>query len=93
VVVTSGKKEEAASVLEQETFKKYIPSEAKVENDGSSWIAAKIQVRYNITIYNMYIYVIFTTSTLLRNLVVNTPFGVEGTPVRKVTFTFFKFTF
>jgi hypothetical protein len=50
VVVTSDKKEEAASVIEQETFKKYIPYEAKVENYGSSWIAAKIQVRYNITI-------------------------------------------
>jgi hypothetical protein len=50
VVVTSDTKKEASSVIEQESFKKYIPSEAKVENDGHSWIAAEIQVRYNITI-------------------------------------------
>jgi hypothetical protein len=57
---------------------KSILKEACVECDGCSWIAAEIQVRYNITGT-----VTFTTTTtlIISFIVIIIPCGVEEIPV------------
>jgi hypothetical protein len=50
VVVTSDKKEGTVSVMKSEIITESILKKADVENNGYSWIAAEIQVRYNIAV-------------------------------------------
>jgi hypothetical protein len=54
VIVTSDQEEvdekDSESVLKPKILKEHILREAKIENDGHSWIAAEIKVRHNLSL-------------------------------------------
>jgi hypothetical protein len=75
VIVTSDQEESVENGFESvmKPKREHILREAKVENDGHSWIAAEIKVRHNITA----IVTSFMTSLdTISSMIITIPFVV-----------------
>jgi hypothetical protein len=72
VIVTSDWEEvvenDSESAFKPRIFREYILREAKVENDGHSWIAAEIKVRHNTAAAVTFMTSIDTKSSMIMTI-------------------------
>jgi hypothetical protein len=72
VIVTSDREEvvenESESVMKPNILREHVLREAKIENNGHSWIAAEIKVRHNIAAAATFMTSIDTTSSMMKTI-------------------------